>query len=460
MTRSERITFEQIVIGSILKNAELFLEVLNLGTNKEAFSIRENSLLFAFALEYFYEYGKAPNIRSLNEHLHFAKADSSLIKYFSEQIINAEYTLKAPEYVRLLIDDNINSEVDEKIISIRGAGFDRAVELNEAISGIITKYTSSYSGRLTNAEAGKIVYDNLLKASRGEHSDYIPTGFETLDKDIIGIPKRDLTVIASRPGMGKTQFMLSLLKNFRKRGVKCGIFSLEMGFESLWHRNLAAETGIDALKIERGSLSSEEMKKLRQAVGELCKDDYIIDDNGHQTPESIKANISLWKANNSADVVIVDYLTLIDYRCDDRRNDLNIGKLTNDLRRFAKKSGVPIILLSQLNRAVETRVDKRPLLSDLRESGNIEQDATLVMFLYRPGYYGVDPFRDTSDRYMTQEGFMLEAREYAEVIVRKARNGVVGVHPFRCILNLQRFEEVRSAYQNTDAGAGFRVPDK
>lgn len=445
MTTKERITCEQSVISSILKNEELFMEVFNYCYNSEAFCLSENKLLFDYAVDYYFENGKVPGLRTLNRHLTLKEKGTTLKKYLQDHIVNAEYTLNPLDYIKLLLDDNITHELNSVINITAGPGFDRAIALNEAISSIITKYTSNYSRVPSNAEAGKIVFDNIVKTVKGEQSDYITTGFQTLDKDITGFPKRELTIIASRPGMGKSQFMIALLRNFIRQGVKAGVFSLEMNFQSLWHRMLAAETGIDALKIGRGNLSKDDLGKIRQAIGELSKDNYIIDDNGHQTPESIKAKISLWKAKNSVDVVIVDYLTLIDYNCDERRNDLNIGKMTRDLREFAKKTGIPIILLSQLNRAVESRIEKRPLLSDIRESGNIEQDAALVMFLYRPKYYGIDPYKDNSDRYLTKDGLMLEAEEYAEIIIRKARSGVVGIHPMRCILNLQRFEEVLPA---------------
>lgn len=445
MTTNERITCEQSVISSMLKNEELFMEVFNYCYNAEAFSLSENKQLFDYAVDYYFENGKVPGLRTLNQHLTLKVNGSSLKQYLKDHIVNAEYTPNPLDYIKLLLDDNITHELNRLIKITGGPGFDRAVELNEAISAVITKYTSNYSRVPGNAEAGKIVYDNIVKTVNGEHSDYIATGFQTLDKDIIGFPKRELTIIAGRPGMGKSQFMVALIRNFIRQGVKAGVFSLEMNFQSLWHRMLAAETGIDALKIERGSLSKDDLGKIRLAIGELSKDNYIIDDNAHQTPESIKAKISLWKAKNSVNVVIVDYLTLIDYNCDERRNDLNIGKLTRDLREFTKKTGIPIILLSQLNRAVESRNDKRPLLADIRESGDIEQDAAVVMFLYRPKYYGIDPYRDNKDRYLTKDGVMLDAEEYAEIIIRKARSGIVGIHPMRCMLNLQRFEEVSLA---------------
>lgn len=455
MTTKERNTFEQTVISSILKSKELFMEVFNFCHNNEAFMIRENRLLFDFAVEYFYEYGKEPGLRTLNQHLVSKENGGRLKEYLKDHIVNAEYALNPVDYVRRLLDDNINHEINDAVKTTGGPGFDRAIALNESIGGIITKYTSNYSRVLTNAEVGRRVYEDLEKAVKGEHSDYIPTGFKTLDKDIVGIPKRDLTIVASRPGMGKSQFMVALLRNFIKQGIKCGIFSLEMSVDSLWHRLLAAETGINALKIERGDLSEEEMKKIKSAIGELSKDNYIIDDNGHQTPESIKAKISLWKAKSSLEVVMVDYLTLIDYSCDERRNDLNIGKLTKNLRAFSKKTGIPIVFLSQLNRAVESRVDKRPQMQDLRESGDIEQDAATVMFIYRPSYYGLDSFKDSKERYMTKEGFMLKSEEYAEIIIRKARSGITGAHPMRCVLSLQRFEEVTPAYASADLSSNY-----
>lgn len=443
MTTKDRIYFEQTIIISILKDINTFMEVFNWGTNKEIFRIPEVRALFGCAMEYYFEYAKVPTISSLYEYLILSKSDQTLRTYLQTEVIRAKYSNKALDYVKLITENNIETELKEEISRAGNSGLDYAMTISEAASKIISKHTSSYSNTLSNNQIAQKVLENIEKAMKGEQTEYIPTGFESIDKNIIGIPKKHLTILASRPGMGKSQYMLQLMRNFRKQGVKCGIFSLEMESESLWHRNLSAETGIDSIKIERGDLTKEEFAKVKRAAAELSTDDYVIDDNGHQTPESIKAKINLWKANNQVDIIIIDYLTLISHKYDKERNDLNIGKLTSELRIFAKQSGIPIILLSQLNRAVEARTDKRPMLSDLRESGSIEQDAKLVMFLHRPIYYGIDPFSTDENNYFTQDGFSLKKEEYAEVIIRKARSGRVGIIPFRCILHLHKFEEVK-----------------
>lgn len=446
MADKTRIANEQIIISSSLKSTKAFMQLLEMNLTKDSFNYPYHRLLFSYAIEYYYNSGEIPKINSLAVHLIKVKADTSLQGYLREDIVKSKSEADIALYLEALISDNIDQEISKELESFKNlkySGLEYARALSEAASDIISKYQTGNSDIKTNKQTCQTVLENIEKAMKGVQTEYIPTGFKSLDKNIIGIPKKHLSILASRPSMGKTAFSLALLRNFRKQGIRCGVFSLEMESESLWQRNLAAETGINSIKIETGDLTKEEFQKVKRAAADLSTEDYILDDNGHQTPESIKAKINLWKANNQVDVVLIDYLTLIDHNYDEKRNDLNIGKLTSDLRIFAKQSGLPLILICQLNRAVESRPDKRPILSDLRESGSIEQDAKLVMFLHRPSYYGIDPFNGKESPYMTQDGFMLDREEYGEIIIRKARSGRVGTVPFRCILPLHRYEEVK-----------------
>ncbi|MGE5402331.1 MAG: DnaB-like helicase C-terminal domain-containing protein, partial [Ignavibacteriales bacterium] len=321
-------------------------------------------------------------------------------------------------------------------------GLDFAVGLQEHIMQTMTKYIDGCIREIRNAETGDEVMQEIRKTMEGVSDEYIRTGITSLDRQVIGIPKRHLTVIAGRPGMGKTAFMLQIARNIMDQGYKVGIFSLEMEVQSLWVRNLSEATDIDSLRIEDGKLNAEEYVRLKAASEKYRRDNYIIDDSPSQTPEQIKARINLWKTRGKADVIMIDYLTLINTNYNKERYDLEIGSLARDLRIFAKKTCTPIIILSQLNREPERRQNRKPQLSDLRESGTIEQEAKLVLLLHRPWVYGIDPYEGSRFSHYTKGGERLKPEEYMEVIIAKARNGRIGFAPVRYIPEVHRIEAV------------------
>ncbi len=270
-----------------------------------------------------------------------------------------------------------------------------------------------------------------------------------IDAKVTGIPKGHLTIIAGRPGMGKTDFMLQLSKNILSQNYKIGIISLEMTFAELQTRNISGITNIDSRRIESGEINSNELAKIRSAASKLNSDIYVIDDNSRQTPESIKSTLRHWINDCLVDVVFIDYLTLIRTNFNRQRFDLEIGQLSQELREFAKETKLPIVILSQLNRAVENRPSKKPFLSDLRESGSIEQDANLVMFMHRPSYYGIDPYqtdyKGVSLSYSQEHGEnnnSVDAADISSIIIAKARNGQTGTVPLRYVPKYHTFGNI------------------
>ena len=239
----------------------------------------------------------------------------------------------------------------------------------------------------------------------------VPTGFVDFDAKTAGLQKSDLILLAARPSMGKTAFALNIAQNAAIRhNVPVAIFSLEMSEEQLVNRMLCSEAMIDAQKLRTGELEDDDWGKLIQALGPLSRSNVYIFDTPGATPMDVRSKCRKLKLEKGLGLIVIDYLQLMnaDGKNDSRQQE--ISAISRSLKAIARELQVPVIALSQLSRACEQRSDHRPMLSDLRESGAIEQDADVVAFLYRDEYY----FPDT------------EAKNQAELIIAKQRNGPTG----------------------------------
>jgi replicative DNA helicase len=242
----------------------------------------------------------------------------------------------------------------------------------------------------------------------------VPTGFTELDEMTAGLQGGDLVIIAARPSMGKTSFVLNIALHAalnRERPMVVGFFSLEMSAQQLFIRLLTSEARIDAHRLRSGYLSPDDYSKLVKAVGTLESAQIFIDDSASIGVLEMRAKARRLKADHGLDLLVVDYLQLMQGRgrFDNRQQEL--ASISRSLKGLAKELGVPLVALSQLSRAPETRSDRRPQLSDLRESGAIEQDADVVMMIFRPGVYE----KDNPD-----------LQNVAEIIIAKQRNGPIG----------------------------------
>jgi replicative DNA helicase len=250
-----------------------------------------------------------------------------------------------------------------------------------------------------------------------------PTGFVDLDRMISGLKGSELIILAARPSMGKTAFALNLAQNVGVRaGKTVALFSLEMSASQLVMRMLAAEGNIDAQGFRTGNLNEEDWEKLTMAMSTLSEAPIFIDDTPGITVYDIRAKLRRLKAEHGLGLVVIDYLQLITGRGGESRQQ-EISEISRSLKLIAREFDVPVIALSQLSRAVEQRQDKRPMLSDLRESGSIEQDADVVAFLYRDDYYNEES----------------EKKNIAELIIGKQRNGPVGKVELLFLKNYNKF---------------------
>lgn len=246
------------------------------------------------------------------------------------------------------------------------------------------------------------------------------TGFKELNRFTGGLQKGDLIILAARPSMGKTTLAVNIGSNVSKNKV-VGIFSLEMSKEQLARKIISSHTHIDLLKINTGNLDDKDWEHIGITAGPLSQSKMFLDDTGAIGVSEIKAKCKKIKIQHGLDVVIIDYLQLITGKGESRTQE--ISNISRQLKQLAKELNVTVIALSQLSRACETRTNHRPMLSDLRESGSIEQDADIVMFLYRDEYYN----KETEDR------------NIAECIFAKNRNGKVGTVKLAWLGQYQKF---------------------
>ncbi len=253
----------------------------------------------------------------------------------------------------------------------------------------------------------------------------IPSHFKKLDSMTSGFQNSDLIVLAARPSMGKTALALRFAQNAAALGSVVGLFSLEMSAEQLVLRLLSIESGIPHHQIRNASISSDEWVDLTHVASRLAHCKLFIDDTPLQTLLHIRTKARKLKRDHGLQLLIIDYLQLILSNKQHENRHQEVSEISRSLKALAKELGIPIIALSQLSRAVDGRVDKRPMLSDLRESGAIEQDADLILFLYRDVVYNPD----TQDPHL------------AELIIGKQRNGPTGMVPLSFHKELTLFEE-------------------
>ena len=240
----------------------------------------------------------------------------------------------------------------------------------------------------------------------------IPTGFNDLDLQTAGMQPSDLILIAARPSMGKTAFVLNLAQHMAlRKNVTTAIFSLEMSKVQLVNRMLSLESKVDAQNLRTGNLEDSDWERLIESAEIIGSSRLIIDDTPSISISELRSKCRKYKMNNDLGVVIIDYLQLMTLggRAAESKQ-LEVSEISRSLKAVARELNVPVIALSQLSRAVEQRPDHRPMLSDLRDSGAIEQDADVVMFLYRDDYYNKES----------------EKKNIAEIIIAKQRNGPIG----------------------------------
>ncbi|WLV24672.1 replicative DNA helicase [Aciduricibacillus chroicocephali] len=310
--------------------------------------------------------------------------------------------------------------------------------LNEAEKNILEVSNRRNSGAFKAVKDVLIdVYDNIeqLHNRKGDTTG-VPTGFRDLDRITSGFQPNDLIIIAARPSVGKTAFALNVAQNVAvNTDENVAIFSLEMGADQLVSRMLCAEGNIDAQRLRTGNLEAEDWSKLAMAMGSLSNAGIFIDDSAGIRVGEIRSKCRRLKQEHGLGMIMIDYLQLIQGSSRNQENrQQEVSEISRSLKALARELQVPVIALSQLSRGVESRQDKRPMMSDLRESGSIEQDADIVGFLYRDDYY------DTES----------EKQNIIEIIISKQRNGPVGTVELAFVKEYNKFVDLDHRYSDSD----------
>lgn len=338
--------------------------------------------------------------------------------YIISLINTVPTSINARNYARLVEAAALRRKMIQAASTIAELAYNEAEDINVVIDRAEQALFSISEERTTRdlVPIKQIARDYLERIedlhARGDDVIGIPTGFTDLDRLLGGLNRSDLIIVAARPGMGKTSLQnaiaLTAAMRYRKR---VAIFNLEMSGEQLVQRMIAAETKIDSQRLRRGDLKEHEWPIFMEAIGRLSETSIFIDDTPNITPNQLRTKCRRLYAEHGLDLVMIDYLQLMQAERTTNNRVQEISEISRGLKSLARELDVPVLAAAQLSRAVEQRQDKRPLLSDLRDSGSIEQDADIVMFIYRDEYYNPD----TTDR-----------PNIAEINVAKHRNGPTG----------------------------------
>lgn len=424
---------EQSILGALLFDPNALDQVGDLITADDFFKPAHNKIFSA--VKHLHAHGKLVDIITVSNHLTIAKQMEAIggTEYLVELLNRTVSTVNISKYAEIVREKTLLRRLIQTGSSIIERALDQQFEsvsafMDQVEGEIFNLNDSKTTSGLTTAD--EIVKASLTKiealVQKGESVTGIATGFTELDKMMAGMQPSEFIVIAARPSMGKTAFSLNIAQHIALREKKTvAYFSVEMSKESMMMRIMASEARISLSDIKTGRIPEAGFSKLISVAGSISEASLYIDDTSQITPFEIRARCRRLKARHSLDMVIIDYLQLMKME-DAESREREVAEISGALKALAKELQIPIVALAQLNRGVEGRTEKRPMLSDLRESGSIEQDADVIMMLYREGYYD----REDPDKL-----------EQAEVIIAKQRNGPTGTVKLRWEPRFGRFRD-------------------
>lgn len=426
---------EQAVLGGVLIDNTIFHSILEI-LKPDDFYHPAHKIIYSSFID-LYSKNKPIDLITLKEHLE--KNDNleeiGGVVYLASLAENIIPSANALHYAHIVREKAIKRELitgGAKIINLAyQQEEDTDTLLDQAEQAI---FSISESRVLPRFKTSKQLVDEVFEqlTARFEKKELItgiPTGYKKLDELTAGFQKTDLIIIAGRPSMGKTAFGLNIgMRAAIKYNVPVAIFSLEMSMEQLMMRMLCAKAKVDLKKLRTGFLNDEDWAKLYDAADQLSKAPIYIDDTPALEPLELRARCRRLKSEHGLGMVIIDYLQLMHVPQKKDSREQEISYISRNLKALAKEIDVPVVALAQLNRKVEERKDKRPMLSDLRESGAIEQDADVIIFLYRDEVYNK---REDNPK-----------KGIAEIIIGKQRNGPVGTLELTYLSNYTAFEDL------------------
>ena len=410
---------EQSVVGAMLMDKDAITTASEIISGNDFYQ-SAYGIIFDSMVELFNE-SKPVDLITLQERLKEkdVPAEVASLEFVKDLVTAVPTSANVKYYAQIVADKSMMRKLiklNEEIANTCYAG-------KESLEAVLEKTEKAVFDLLQKRNTGEYVpikqvvlnaLDRIEKASKNKGTvTGIPTGFIDLDYKLSGLQPSDLVLVAARPSMGKTAFVLNIAQYMAfKKDKGVAIFSLEMSKEQLVNRLFSLESQVDAQALRTGNMKDSDWEKLIEGAGSLGKSNLIIDDTPGISVSELRSKCRKYKLEHGLDIVIIDYLQLmtgsVGKNSESRQQE--ISEISRSLKGLARELNVPVVALSQLSRAVESRPDKRPMLSDLRESGAIEQDADVVMFIYRDEYYNKDS----------------EFKKQAEIIIAKQRNGPVG----------------------------------
>ena len=409
---------EQSVIGSMLMDKEAVVAAVDI-VSKEDFYLSQYGIMFECMVELFNE-GKPIDLVTVQDRLKEKDVPPEVasLEAVKDIISTVPTATNVKTYAEIVHDKAVlrrliraSEEIENSCYAGKDSVLDIMAETEKKIFNVLQEKSG---GEITPiATIAEETLAKIEKASKTKNKvTGVPTGFIDLDTKTTGFQPSDFVLIAARPSMGKTAMVLNIVRHVSmKKQMHCMIFSLEMSKEQLVNRLFSMESDIDAQKLRSGDLNEADWENLVQAVVDVSKAKLTIDDTPGISVTEMRSKCRKQKLEKGLDLIVIDYLQLMSggTRGNENRQQ-EISDISRNLKALAREMNCPVIALSQLSRAPEQRTDHRPLLSDLRESGAIEQDADIVLFLYRDDYYNPDT----------------EHPGEAEVIIAKQRNGPIG----------------------------------
>lgn len=436
---------EQAVLGAVLLQSEALITAME-RVRSEDFYLTEHQLIFE-AMVQLGEENQPIDLVTLTTKLRDKQQleDVGNVTYLTK-LANAVPTAANVDYYAQIIEEKsmlrrLIRTATQIVSDGYAGGEDVSGMLSDAERRILEiSNRRSGSGFIAIRDVLMEVFERVefLSANKGGMTG-IPSGFPDLDKMTSGFQRSDLIIVAARPSVGKTAFALNIAQNVGVRAKETvAIFSLEMSASQLVQRMLCAESNVDAGRMRTGQLENDDWEKLTMAIGALSEAKIYIDDTPGVTVADIRAKCRRLKKEQGLGMILIDYLQLIHGRGKPGENrQQEVSEISRTLKQIARELEVPVIALSQLSRGVEQRQDKRPMMSDLRESGSIEQDADIVAFLYRDDYYDKES----------------EKKNIIEIIIAKQRNGPVGTVELVFLKNYNKFVSYERNHLEPVAGS-------
>ena len=429
---------EQAVIGSMLTDKEAVISAIEILSDSDFY--REDNKLIYSAMMNLYGKGEPIDIITLKTELAFMGKLEAIggLEYLAELPEKVPTTANVDKYIKIVEEKSTLRTLIRTANELLTLGYDPTQEVEELMDNAEKKIFSVMQSRNEKSYSSMkdILVDTFIELeelyNRKQHVTGVPTGFIDLDYKTAGLHGSELILVAARPAMGKSAFALNIATNAAVRAnTPVAIFSLEMSKEQMANRILCSEALVDSNKVRTGKVEDDDWSKLAQASGILSEAQIFIDDTPGISIMEIRTKCRKMKLEKNIGLVVIDYLQLV--QASSKRSgsrEQEIAEISRSLKILAKEINVPVIALSQLSRAPEQRPDHRPMLSDLRESGSIEQDADIVLFLYRDDYYNQDS----------------EKKNVAEVILAKHRAGSTGTVELAWLGSFTKFANLENRY--------------